>query len=312
MKKLFLLVIVLMCGCSEDFSPNGEYVPKLIVYGVIDGNSSMQLIRVYSTYSPDLYDPLRPAPNTTIANATVRVNEGTSTYLFHDTDITVSGTSGNRSIHAYVNYSLLPVGSKNYSLKVSAPGYDTVKSSFKGLTDGDILTTASLFSKPGTEKVLPVRISMGLNSIAYLVTIAFEYRVGNESTLRRREVPSSVIRNADGDVTKKIYPSLVYRNTTMAAPYVYETVNFDVDAYLLTASDIKAEFGSSAVLIRTIVTMKQFDTNLYTYFSIANAFGSTATLRLDEPDYTNISNGFGVFGMMNSLERSYGTPSGTK
>ncbi len=308
MKKLLLLLAVLMCGCMEDFSPNGEYKQRLIVYGVVDGNSTTQLVRVYSTYSPDLYDPLKPAPNTELANASVRVKEGNTIYIFHDTVITVSGTSGNRSVHAYVHYALQPVGTKMYSLTVAVPGYDTVTSSFKGLTEGDILANSTLLYKPGAEAIIPIRIATGLNAIAYLVTISLEFRIGSETTLRVRETPSSVIKNAEGGITKKIYPLLVYRNGSTVALATYETVTFETAAYLSTVSEIKNEFGSSVKFIRAIISLKQFDTNLYTYYSITNSFGSTATLRLDEPDYSNILNGFGVFGMTNSLDRSYPLP----
>ncbi len=63
MKKFVPILFVFLLGCSEDFSPNGEYRQRLIVYGVMDGGSSSQMIRVYSTFSPDQYDPLKPAPN---------------------------------------------------------------------------------------------------------------------------------------------------------------------------------------------------------------------------------------------------------
>ncbi len=146
------------------------------------------------------------------------------------------------------------------------------------------------------------------NVIAYLLTITLEYRVGTDTTLRRIESPYAVTKNSEGLVTKRFYPSLAYRNGATIAPTEYETVSFETSAYLATVSDIKSEFGSSAKFIRAIITLKQFDTNLYTYYSITNAFGGSSTLRLDEPDFSNITNGFGVIGMMSMQERSYGLP----
>lgn len=308
MKKFIPFFFVLLLGCSEDFSPNGEYRQRLIVYGVMEGNSQSQMIRVYSTYSPDQYDPLRPAPNTEVTNASVRIVDGTTVVLFHDTLITVNGPSGNRTVRVYVNNAFQPTEGKTYSLSVAVPGYDTVSSSFKGIFFGEVITNSSLLSKPGTEKFIPVRVATGLNSLAYLVTITLEYRVGSDTTLRRKESPMAVTKNSEGIVTKKFYPTLAYRNGSAVATTQYETVSFETAAYLSAISEIKAEFGSSAKFVRAIVTLKQFDTNLYTYYSITNSFGGSASLRLDEPDYTNITNGFGVFGMMTQQDRSYGLP----
>ncbi len=309
MKKIFPFLCVILLGCSEDFNPNGEYRQRLIVYGVMDGSSQNQMIRVYSTYSPDQYDPLKPAPNAEVTNASVSITEGNISYVFHDTLITVNGTSGSRSIRVFVNNAFQPKEGKMYILRAAAPGYDTVSSSFLGVFPGEVITNSSLLSKPGTEKFIPIRVATGLNSLAYLVTITLEYRVGNDTTIRRKEAPMAVTKNSDGIVTKKFFPTLAYRNGSAVATTQFETVSFETAAYLSAVSEIKSEFGSSVTFLRAVVTLKQFDTNLYTYYSITNSFGGSASLRLDEPDYTNVTNGFGVVGMMTQQDRLYGLPS---
>jgi hypothetical protein len=40
----------------------------------------------------------------------------------------------------------------------------------------------------------------------------------------------------------------------------------------------------------------QFDVALWNYYSVANMFRDKLSVRTDEPDYTNINNGTGVFG----------------
>ena len=312
MKKTAFVILFLFAGCSDDFSPNGEYQKRLIVYAVIDGSSSTQMVRVYSTFSPDAYDPLLPSPNSDVANASVNIVDGNVSYIFHDTLITVSNGSGaTKQVRAYVNYVLQPIENKTYVLTVFAPGYDTVKSAISGVFPGDIIPgNISLFSKPATEKYIPIRVSLGSNAKAYLAMISLEYEIPNDSVLKVKEVPVIVKKNESGEVIQRFYPKITFRDASSVLSTSYETITFESAAYTSVISDIKKEYqGITVKFRRAILTLIQFDNGLYTYYSITNAFGGGSTIRLDEPDYTNIVNGFGVFGMMTKQERSYGLPS---
>ena len=308
-KSALILLFLLLAGCSDDFSPNGEYRKRLIVYAVMDGSSSTQLFRVYSTFSPEVYDPLKSSPVTDIPNALVKIVDGYVTYQFHDTLITVSNPSGGTNqVRVYVNYGLLPVEKKVYALTVFAPGFDTVKSSISSMYSGDIIPgNPGLFAKPATEKYIPLRVSSGVNAKAYLAMIFLEYVVSGDTL--KREVPVLVTKDIAGVVTERFYPKITFWDASTNLASSYETVTFESAAYISTISDIKKQYqGATVKFQRAILTLVQFDNSLYTYYSITNAFGGGSTIRLDEPDYTNISNGFGVFGMMTKQERSYGLP----
>ncbi|MEK7671562.1 MAG: hypothetical protein AAB344_05010 [Bacteroidota bacterium] len=45
----------------------------------------------------------------------------------------------------------------------------------------------------------------------------------------------------------------------------------------------------------------QLDDALYAYYTTANGFPDSGTLRLDEPDYTNIEGGLGVFALSSTI-----------
>lgn len=306
MKKLLICSILLLSGCSEEFKPNGEYKQRLIVYAAIDASSATQLIRVYSTFSPEVYNPLVPSPNTEIANAFVQIKEGNSTYLFHDTLVTVNnGASGTRQVRAYINKAFQPEEDKIYSLKVHSSGFDTAKSSMTGISRGDLLPgNTALFSKPATEKYIALKVALGRNAHAYLAKISLEYIVGTDTLIR--EVPFAVMKDEFGHVLQRYYPKITFRDASSNITGNYETISFETAAYIAAVADIRKENSTTVKFRRAILTLIQFDNNLYTYYSITNSFGGASTIRLDEPDYTNISNGFGVYGMMTKEERSYG------
>jgi len=309
MKRLFIGIVLILAGCSDNFNPNGEYQKKLIVYAVIDASTDKQFIRVYSTFSPEEYNPLTPSPNKEISNASVKIVDGNVSHNFHDTLITVNdGSAGTRQVRAYVHQGFQPVEEKLYTLSVYSTGFDTAKSSMVGIYPGDILPgDITLLSKPSTKKYIPLRVFLGKNAHAYLPKISLEYVVGNDTLIR--EVPFVVMKDEFGHVTKRIYPNIAFRDASSNIDGNYETIYFESAAYIAAIADIRQENSTSVKFRRAILTLIQFDKGLYTYYSVTNSFGGAATIRLDEPDYTNINNGFGIFGMMTKLERSYGVPS---
>jgi hypothetical protein len=44
--------------------------------------------------------------------------------------------------------------------------------------------------------------------------------------------------------------------------------------------------------------LTQVEPNLYMYYNLANGFQDEFSIRTDQPDYSNIQGGFGVFGAM--------------
>lgn len=306
MKHMIVLILLFVAGCADQFAPNGTYIPRLVVYGVMDATRSTQYIRVRSTFAPSQYDPLAPSPNTAVTNASVTVKDGTVTTAFGDTVI-VSGSG--EAVHVYVATGLQPVAGKNYVLTVAAPGYDTVRSAFAAVGPGDVRSDATLLSKPsGETKTIPVMFLPGTNTAAYLAMIILEYRVGNDPTLHLKEVPSTVMLNADGTVAKRFYPSITLLESAGASGFYRESI-FSMSAYMSALDDVRASHPDGSVTFtRVIVRLEQFDANLYTYYSVVNSFGSSATIRLDEPDFSAVTNGYGTFGMMTRQDRTYQAP----
>ncbi|MEK6571100.1 MAG: hypothetical protein AABZ61_07005 [Bacteroidota bacterium] len=48
--------------------------------------------------------------------------------------------------------------------------------------------------------------------------------------------------------------------------------------------------------VQAVFYLIQFDEPLWNYHNVANNLGERYSVRTDEPDYTNIKGGFGVFG----------------
>ena len=266
------LLTVVVAGCPESFSPDGPFNPKLVVYAVLSSQSDTQFVRVQSSYA----DRSAQTPPD-VAGAHVAVTSDSGTIQFHDTTLALTDSSGNtRSVGAYVAYSLHVQPGIHYGLSVSSSSLGGISSSATGLYPGTLFVETS-----GSDRI-GVRIYPGQNSRAHIVRLFLEYDALEDTLFVRKtlEIPASVT------------PAGVYIYPAPVSSEVAEAT-FDVAGFDQVVAHIRQE--ATVRLVRTVFVLTEMDDALYGYYSVVNGFQNTGTLRLDEPDYTNINNGFGVF-----------------
>jgi hypothetical protein len=316
MKKITVtLTALLFLSCNEDFSPNGEYTPKLIVYSVLDAAADTQYVRVYSSYSPEQYAPNAPSPVTEIPNAVVRVYDDSSEYIFTDTLITIPNGSSTSTIRVYKHPAFRPKDRKLYHLSVRSGTFPEAVSTATGMEAAQIIFRDSkpLF-EPVPGKFITFDCYMGRNIGAYLPVLKLEYEILKSGIWIQyaKEVPIDIVLDPSGNVTKRFYPiPILYEGTNVPNRLVY--VSYTTEIFSATVREIKeehaADYEAKNLRFKDIrFTLVQFNNELFTYYSVANNFPGAATIRLDEPDYSNITNGYGIFGTMSTQVKVYGTP----
>lgn len=312
MRTLILIMLsLLFLSCNDDFTPNGPYTPKLIVYSVLDAANDTQYVRVYSSFSPAVYRPDSPSPNTEIANATVRIADDSTAYVFHDTLMTIGG----KQVRLYVHPQFRPKDRKVYHLSVASADYPTATSTATGVESGQILMfdTKPLFEPaPGTNLLFD--LFLGRNCSAYLSTLKLEYELFRNGAwvVQSREVPLDVVYDASGATVKRYYPiPVLYQNNGSVNRNVQ--IKYATELYTGEIKAVKDEYptdvDNKTLRFKDVrLTLVQFDNEVFTYYSVANNYPGATTIRLDEPDYTNMKNGFGIFGAMVTQQKVYGIP----
>ena len=277
MKKLTTAVFlcslaVVVSGCPETFSPNGPFTPKLVVYAVFSNQSDTQYVRVQSSYEHQ-----NGHAASGVAGAHVMVTSDSGTVQFHDTTLALTDSSGTiRNVAAYVSYSLHVGPGIPYTLSVSSSPLGTVSSSATGLYPG------ALFVETSSTSRIAVRIYPGQNARAHIVRLFLEYNAQQDSLLVRKrvEIPASVT-----PAGAFVYPVPVSSEVAEAT--------FDATGFDRVVARVRQE--GAVRLVRTMFVLTELDAAMYGYYSVVNQFQGAGTLRLDEPDYTNIANGFGLF-----------------
>jgi hypothetical protein len=276
MKAVFKILLLFSCivGCDSTFNPDGPYKEKLVVYAVFSSRSDTQFVRVYTTSVSR-----NPSTAAGIPDARVMITQGDSIYQFRDTtvernDSTLSPTR----LKAYVAYRLHLTPGLRYGLSVTSPARGSVSSQASALYRGTMLTESS------TSSSITVLVFPGVNARAHVVRMYLEYESRNDSVWvpGRIEIPRYV--TATGEY---VYPRPVSREI--------QRVNFDALSYASVVAGLRQQ--GLVRLLRTVFVLTQLDGTLYAYYSTVNGFPDTGTLRLDEPDYTNIDGGLGVFAM---------------
>jgi hypothetical protein len=135
---------------------------------------------------------------------------------------------------------------------------------------------------------------------AYTFQMAIEYLVQTSGGLRTQsiEVPVWVMDSTFSDTG---YPSLY-------TSYIYAGGYFGKSAYIATLHQVVWLNSSTSLKFKRIVfRFLQVDQNWYDYYNTVRKFQDPNSIRLDQPDFTNLSRGYGLFGAftVDSLVHDY-------
>jgi hypothetical protein len=295
------LIIALINGCDNSFDPRGPYQKSLVVYSILSNRSDTQFVRIYTTYNPSGFDPAENTSDTYVRNAIVTLTDDSTTYRLRDTVITrVDKSRYTDDPSGYVAYPCLLRPGKSYRLTATS-------------AQGNVLAAVDV---PGTGLLIPsnpfvllapdkytteyigVTIQISPFTRGYVVRLYIEYevKVGSEWVRRREEIPSVAVTGSGSEVQYE-YPRLTRRTTDINQPNV--NIYFPISIYNAVFKRIVSQYGTDGFRLKSATyLLTQVEANLYKYFNLANGFQDQYSIRTDQPDFSNIQGGLGVFGAM--------------
>ena len=295
------LLLALMGGCENSFDPRGPYEKRLVVYSILSNRSDTQFVRVYTTYNPTGFNPDEVTSDSYIRKAVVTLTDDSTSYRLRDTTLfRVDKSRYTDDLGAYVaNPCLVRLG-KTYRLSVaSSEGAieAAVQVPGKGLLIPNNPFIIAAPEKYGNQDIT-VTIMISSLTRGYLVRLYLEYEVwtGTQWIGKREEIPVSAL-SVSGTGIRYEYPKLTRRTTDVAQPYV--NIHFPIGTYTTVFKRISEQYGSDGFRIRRATyILTQVEANLYKYYNLVNGFQDQYSIRTDQPDYSNINGGLGVFGAM--------------
>jgi hypothetical protein len=267
------IFLLLQVGCNHsDFSPMGEFQNKLVVSCVLDNRSNILFAKVQNTFL--LENSQNLSSKKLLKNIKLTLSESNNSYNFLDTLI----PSLNNYDVFYIP-GFIPKRGQQYILTTSADGYSPVNSVIKVPADSYISVAFSYTLNEITTQIS----SNKAKGFSFHMYIEYEIIQNNTSRKSRVEVPL-VISGSSSDV-------ITYSNLGTANS---RTIPFDNFIYALTSispgMDQKIKVNKGYVLIYSL------EENMYNYYVSVNGFNDPYSIRLDQPFYSNISQGYGLFG----------------
>jgi hypothetical protein len=293
--------VLAIAGCENSFDPRGPYQKQLVVYSILSNTSDSQYVRVYTTYNPAGFNPDDVTADTYVRKAVVTLVDDSATYRLRDTSVTrIDKSRYSDDIGAYIAYPCRARVGKNYRLSV-ASDQGTVSGTVSIPDAGQLIPNNPFILKApdkyGSEDIT-VTVRLSTLTRGFVVRLYLDYLVRESGAWvhKRDEIPTSVLA-ASGTTIQYNYPKLIRRISDVSQPWV--TAHFPMTVYSAFFSAIVNKYGTDGYKMVTATYMlTQVETNLYKYYNLANGFQDEFSIRTDQPDFSNIQGGFGVFGAM--------------
>lgn len=307
MRKILACAFVgfLVLGCDEPFSPKAPYVERLVVYCVLSDQPKELYARVYTTYNPPEFDPFAVTTDTPVKGALVEIAARNNVVRFRDTVLNrLNSERYSLDLHAYVASQVAMKRGEGYVLNVRTLDGRSVSATTQIPSSGIIsVYNPFVLHDPGRyQENIHINVMLSPEARGFLVRLFIEYEIATNGKRERavKEVPQTIQLRQAPYTPVLNFPILSRRKTegtTKSA--TWELITFANSAYQYAMNQIVTEHVSRELrLLRAMIVLTQADPHFYNYYNIANGFQDPHSIRADQPDYTNIRGGLGVFGSM--------------
>ena len=275
----------------------------MVVYSVLSTESDTQYVRVYGNYAPPENDPLLNPGEQHVSDAVVTISDGAMAFTFRE--VVLPRPERNRyedDIHTFASHPFRPEHGKTYKLTVTSATHGLAGATAvvpgKGVLDVSYfyyLENPYLF--PNLSPIVSVRLSP--LTAAYLVRLIIEYEaLGPNGRLvtKRAEVPVKLeVISCTHEIYNFVYPKVI-RRTTQLNPRSDQREAFGFTNFAYRRSvELVNERNQSVRFLRAVFYLVQFEETWYRYYGIVNTVRDKYSIRLDDPDFTNITGGTGLF-----------------
>ena len=297
------LLLTAVIACNQPFDPRAPYQDRLVVYSVLSNDRDQQFLRLSTTYQAPNFNPSEVTNDPALNGAVISLVQAPGTVIpFRDTVMARVDTSRYAdSLHVYVA-SFRPDYSTIYQLTVQAPGGLTATGflhlpakAYLSYTGTSVLRTPADFEKG----IVSVYTTLSDLAGGYVVRMVLQYTISDGLTTFQelREVPIEYRTEVAPDGTVSLNLNKPVFPTLRRVQSVAITTQFGSFQYVNTLLDVQKEYlGKSITFERAIFLVMQADPNFFKYYSVTNGFQDSVSIRLDQPLYSNISGGTGLFG----------------
>jgi len=306
MRKLIFLLfitinIILLISCDDQVDPKTDFKDVYALNCVIRGDTSFQVATITRSYNVEGFDPLTNTNDPFIKGAVIKLTYKSNgrTYTFRDTTIARPDDSRySTPMSYYYIKDFRPTTLSPISIEATLPNGKILRANSTTFFASPYLIQNLFYSIPiaviGNSLVFNwTRIATSNNEkIYYVPELVIRYaKIQNGTTVEmQKKVPLFYI---NGDIP--FYPSI--QGDITSASFDTLTIRRSIEE-ISSGDPDKQNYIIHKAVFRLLIT----DKNLAVYYSAQKTFLDEFSVRVTQPEFTNINGGLGIFGTLTSTQ----------
>lgn len=304
MKKIIIVMLVVASigsffSCDDQVNPKTNFKQVYALNCIIKSDTSYQIATISRSYDVNGYDPMSNTTDPFVAGATVKVFYNDSVFVFRDTSIARANDPRYITpMHFYYSAKLRPSETKPIKIQAELP-------------DGTVLTSETqtyslnLFYFIDASNTIPTE-SLSSPNISFSWNYLSETNLTNQVFYYAPELVifyAKMVNGARVEMQKKV--PMYYANDVLP---LYPTVQANINSILFENNAIDKSMNEISegdpnkqdyIIEKATFRLFVLDKNLAAYYAAQKTFLDEFSVRFNEPDFTNIYGGLGIFGTYN-------------
>ena len=293
MKKIkilfFILIILTILSCNEDFNPYGDYQEKFAFTCILKNDDNFQTATLFKSYLTTPSDP-------SVVGADIRIWYNDSVFVFRDTSVVRTDTTRYTTpLNFYYNEHFNVDYNEFIELEVILPNGKRLRSS--SFTPGRINydNDSEVLIPPVSSNIIQFIWNSFEQGIYFLPSLTIRYKQNVNGVIIEK---TKVVPIKYEDVGGEMIP--IFPSPTSAPIIIY---NLDaVTKALEEISEGDPNKQNYSILQKVSFSVTAFDLPASKYISSTGGSIDDLTVSVDVADYSNIEGGFGLFGSYSRRE----------
>jgi hypothetical protein len=301
MKKIIilfsLLIIPLLSSCDDQVNPKADFEEVFVLNCIIRADTNYQVATISRSYNVEGFDPLSNRVDPFIKGAVVKIIYDNVTYVLKDSSVARTDTSRyNTPLHFYYTKNFKPEYSLPIKIEARLPNGKILTAASEAISINTVYLSSLNQSIPSSFGNANVSFNWGqlqdpsvTQGIYYAPELVILYSQEKNGVVKnyQKKIPITYISGQNGKIP--IYPQI-------QSGIFY--ISFYMDAINLAMQEIsdgdpnKSSYKIDKALFRLLL----MDAGLATYYAIQKTFFDEFSLRVNQPEVSNIKGGLGVFG----------------
>lgn len=298
---IFLLLIssLVFISCEDQVNPKGELKDITALNCIIRGDTSLQIATLSHSYNVSGFDPYENKTDPCIKGAYIRIIYGKSTYVLKDTSSSRADTGRyNTPVDYYYTNKFSIVNSGPISIYAVLPNHKILSAS------SYLIETSNLYFQFKYSEKIPMdrsvddaykyswdylAVTKGSENVYYAPDLLIYYYVNNNGQKIKytKRVPTFYASTLND---KPMYPE-IQKNINYVT---YDTTAIRRSLLEISMNDPQK---SNYIIEKAVFRIMLLDNSLAAYYSAQKTFLDEFSVRVNQPDFTNVTGGVGVFGV---------------